>query len=181
MAKKSPRDYSKLDQRRPYGEVHPPGRNHFFDQDGFPYDHEGKLVETLLSDEQKKQIDEAQKRMAAERAAQKARRAALAKAGLTDDDDEDDDDFDDGDGGRSDPGKKSKPQRGVRGEAPSSDPERDALIAWAQKKETAPFDQIQTTLRERYGIVVATSLQATQKIFEQFGIDPEADATKSAA
>ena len=50
--------YSKrLDKSRPYGQHCPPENGAFFNQDGFDFDHEGRIVEKLLSADQKKQLE----------------------------------------------------------------------------------------------------------------------------
>jgi hypothetical protein len=46
----------RLDKSRSYGEHHPPENGAFYQQDGYNFDHEGYLVDDLLTDAQKERL-----------------------------------------------------------------------------------------------------------------------------
>jgi hypothetical protein len=45
-----------LDKSRDYGTIHPPHEGAYYHQGGFYFDHDGKLVENLMTDEQRQKI-----------------------------------------------------------------------------------------------------------------------------
>lgn len=46
-----------LDRSRPFGTVHPPDQGAHYEQDGYPFDAQGKIVEALLTEDQKKALE----------------------------------------------------------------------------------------------------------------------------
>jgi hypothetical protein len=72
----------KLDKTRDHGIYFPLHEGAHFDQDGFLFDHNGNLVEALLTHDKRNQLQAMHFKKAANAAAEKARRAFYEQAGV---------------------------------------------------------------------------------------------------
>lgn len=146
-----------LDRSKPFGEHHPPWNDAHFEQGGFHFDVDGKIVEDTLTPEavaklrKMKAIDEA------DAAADRARRAALKKAGIEADD----------------PELTTKALDALAAQADKA-PEAIDLVAWATAKAAYPFSKVRGFLAEEHNFLATDTRSAIAFMVDQKMID-EAD------
>lgn len=124
-----------LDRSRPYGTVHPPFEGMHFEQDGYPFDHEGRLVEKLLKPEQKQALEK--------KAAARAAKAPPASGGET------------GAPNGESPSKPTEPAAEGAGDGNKSDEADDDginLEQWLRDPATANFKDVRVAIKERYSV-----------------------------
>ncbi|WP_213287591.1 hypothetical protein [Bradyrhizobium sp. sGM-13] len=80
----------KLDRSRAYATVHGEGITHFFEQDGLPFDHQGNLVDKLVSKDKRPLVEKKLKRLAKLAGNAPAEEPVEAGSDTTTDDDDDD-------------------------------------------------------------------------------------------
>lgn len=73
----------KFDRKKPHGIVFPPHDGAHYEQGGLHFDNEGNVVESLLTDEDRKRLDRLAKQRAADKVADEARAAFLKEQGIS--------------------------------------------------------------------------------------------------
>lgn len=152
------KDYRTLDRSKPYGEVHGTGVIHAYEQNNFPYDHQGNLVEEMLDSASRKRLDELEARAAADKAGEAARQKALQKAGLSDE-----------------APTQTKEQKYAAAKAQADLQANQSpdinLMAWVRGEANYRFDQIQSEIMSTYGVHVNDEAQARARVLEEEGLD----------
>lgn len=153
-------DFRTLNKKQDYGTVHGVGVTHAFEQNGFCYDHTGKLMEELLDEAGKKRLAEIEARAAAKEAARKAETAALKKAGL-------------------EPEAEKSPTRPATKTASASvappgndsgdDDELD-LKGWYRGTVKYRFGEVQAEIERKYSIFVSDEAAARQAVAGEEGL-----------
>lgn len=133
-----------LDRNRPYGEVHGEDTGGaYFDQDGFLFDFEGKLIEALLTSAQRDQIDKMKAQAEAQASARAAYEQSLRAAGLNPAD--------------------APPMEDPEAEPPAPSQEGTIdLAGWAMGTKRYHFFTVKSALLEQYNFS-ATNSDAARK------------------
>lgn len=144
-----------LDRSRPFGTVHPPYEGAHFEQDGYHFDVEGKLVEALLTVEQKN-------RLAAQKSKDKAKPprppADPPPAGAA---------------------PSGSPPPSASEESGDEDENAINLEQWLRDDASANFKDVRSAVKARYGVWetakagVVAFLVNEQKLLAAEEIDPE--------
>ncbi len=152
----------KIDAKRPYGEIHPNLDGALFEQDGLFFDAAGLLLEDKLTPDQRKALEEREARAKAERAAEAARRKALAEAGLLDEGEV-----------QSEAGAKKARKAAAAAAETAKNGEGPDLAQWARGAVQLPFDKVQNAVRELYGRQVTNVTDAIDVVAEALSIPAE--------
>ena len=143
-----------LDRSRPFGTVHPPYEGAHFEQDGYHFDVEGKLVEALLTPEQKTKL------------AQKAK-PPRPPAGT------------DGNSEPKQPVPPNPPQAGEGNKDDGGDENAVNLEQWLRDEASAPFKEVRQAVKARYNVWktaktdIVALLVLEQHLVAAEDIDPE--------
>lgn len=158
-------NYPTLDRSKPFGIHTPPWGNAHFEQGGFHFTVNGDICKETLDDEAIGRLKRKSALAEAEAAADKARRAALKKAGIDPDD----------------------PQIAAKAidalaNASAADPgagEID-LVAWAKAEKAYPFGKVRGALAEQHNFMATDTRAAIAFMVDNKLIDPDAVKVKGA-
>jgi hypothetical protein len=118
-----------LDRSRPHGTVHPPYEGSHFEQDGFPFDAQGQIVESLLTDAQKAALA---KKPAAPKPPKPETQTQDVKTSTN--------------------GSGKPPGGGTSGDKADADDFGVNLEQWLRDPESANFKDVRQAVKDRYSV-----------------------------
>lgn len=155
--------YPTLDRSKPFGIHTPPWDNAHFEQGGFHFDVAGNICKEKLDDAAIARLKRTTALAEAESAADKARRAALKKAGIDADD----------------PQLATKALDALAKQADAGSDEID-LVAWAKAQVAYPFTKVRGALAEKHSFMATDTRAAIAFMVDEKLIDADDVKVKGA-